>query len=122
MKPMNWISPTGLRPCAAMPTHRPLISSSDERRVDHALRPEALLQPDGGAEHAAVDADVLAEHDDVRVLLHGARERQVDGFDQRHLRHRTHPSARRAGRRRRAAARRRGDRTWSPARAALVAR
>ena len=28
MKPMNWISPTGLRPCAAMPTHRPLISSS----------------------------------------------------------------------------------------------
>src|SRR3990172_9336720 len=28
MKPMNWISPTGLRPCAAMPTHRPLIRSS----------------------------------------------------------------------------------------------
>src|SRR5260370_15663334 len=27
-KPMNWISPTGFRPCAAMPTHRPLISSS----------------------------------------------------------------------------------------------
>src|SRR5947199_781303 len=25
---MNWISPTGLSPCAAMPTHRPLISSS----------------------------------------------------------------------------------------------
>src|SRR6266516_6884072 len=28
MKPMNWISPTGLRPCAAMPTHSPLINSS----------------------------------------------------------------------------------------------
>src|SRR6266516_3902406 len=27
-KPMNWISPTGFRPCAAMPTHKPLISSS----------------------------------------------------------------------------------------------
>src|SRR6266536_353298 len=27
-KPMNWISPIGLRPCAAMPTHKPLISSS----------------------------------------------------------------------------------------------
>src|SRR6516162_2436422 len=25
---MNWISPTGLRPCAAMPTHMPLIASS----------------------------------------------------------------------------------------------
>src|ERR1700730_1944373 len=25
---MNWISPTGLRPCAAMPTHSPLINSS----------------------------------------------------------------------------------------------
>src|SRR5262249_22956262 len=25
---MNWISPTGLSPCAAMPTHKPLISSS----------------------------------------------------------------------------------------------
>src|SRR5262245_33220513 len=28
MKPMNWISPTGLRPCAAMPTQSPLIRSS----------------------------------------------------------------------------------------------
>src|SRR6266566_5679410 len=28
-KPMNWISPTGLSPCAAMPTQAPLISSSD---------------------------------------------------------------------------------------------
>src|SRR5262249_3917059 len=26
---MNWISPTGLSPCAAMPTQAPLISSSD---------------------------------------------------------------------------------------------
>src|SRR5215831_12666481 len=28
-KPMNWISPTGLSPCAAIPTQAPLISSSD---------------------------------------------------------------------------------------------
>src|SRR5262249_51015700 len=28
-KPMNWISPTGLSPCAAMPTQAPPISSSD---------------------------------------------------------------------------------------------
>src|SRR5258708_23755347 len=29
MKPMNWISPTGLSPCAAMPTQTALIKSSD---------------------------------------------------------------------------------------------
>src|SRR5438093_218126 len=29
MKPMNWISPTGFKPCAAMPTHKPLISRLD---------------------------------------------------------------------------------------------
>src|SRR5229473_1341501 len=28
MKPMNWISPTGLSPCAAMPTQTPQIKSS----------------------------------------------------------------------------------------------
>src|SRR5439155_15765703 len=28
MNPMNWISPTGFSPCAAMPTQSPLISSS----------------------------------------------------------------------------------------------
>ena len=72
-----------------------------ERRIDHPLGAEALLQADGGAKDAAVDADILAEHDDARILLHGARERQVDGFDQCYLRHGTPPSARRAGRRRR---------------------
>src|SRR5207247_2512087 len=33
---MNWISPTGFSPCAAMPTQSPLIRSSD-RRVDALL-------------------------------------------------------------------------------------
>src|SRR5262249_33811676 len=28
MKPENWISPTGFSPCAAIPTHNPLMSSS----------------------------------------------------------------------------------------------
>jgi hypothetical protein len=55
---MNWISPTGLRPCAA----------------------EALLQPHGGAKYAAIDADIFAENDDVRILLHGTGERQIDGL------------------------------------------
>ena len=59
-----------------------------ERRVDHPFRAEALLQTDGGAEDAAVDADVLAENDDVGILVHGAGERQIDGLDQGELRHR----------------------------------
>jgi hypothetical protein len=58
-----------------------------QRRVLHAQRPEALLQPDGGAEHAAVDAHVLAQHDHVRIVLERAREREVDAFDQRDAGH-----------------------------------
>src|SRR5262249_55971651 len=89
-----------------------------ERRVDHAPGAEALLQTNGGAEHAAVDTDVLPENDDVGVLLHGAGEREIDRLDQRELRHRALRGAPPAGRRRFAAARRRDDRTSSPARAA----
>ena len=43
-----------------------------QRRVDHAFGSEPLLQPDRGAEDAAVDAYILAEHDDIGVLLHGS--------------------------------------------------
>ncbi len=38
-----------------------------ERRVLHAILAELLLQAGGGPEHAAVHADVLAEHHDRRV-------------------------------------------------------
>ena len=58
-----------------------------ERRVDHPLGAEPLLQSHGGAENAAVDADVLAQHHHVGILLHGAGQRQIDRFDQRELRH-----------------------------------
>ena len=34
-----------------------------KRRIEHALRSEALLQAGGRAEDAAVDADVFAKHD-----------------------------------------------------------
>ena len=60
-----------------------------KRRVDHPLGAEALLQPGGGAEDAAVDADVFAEHQHIAILFHGAGQRQIDRFDQRHLRHRS---------------------------------
>ncbi len=62
-----------------------------ERRIDHALVAELLLQADRRAEHAAVDADVLAEHDDGIVVLHFVGERLGDGFDEGDLCHSIRP-------------------------------
>jgi hypothetical protein len=45
------------------------------------LWPKALLQADGRAKHPAIDADVLAEHDDRWIFRKRAGEREVDGFD-----------------------------------------
>src|SRR3977135_2689601 len=36
-----------------------------KRRIEYALRSETLLQSDGGAEDAAVDSNILAEHDHI---------------------------------------------------------
>ena len=58
-----------------------------QRRVQHALVAELLLQAGGGAKHAAVDAHVLAEHDHRRVCFHLVRQRQRDGFYKRDLGH-----------------------------------
>src|SRR5258707_14166699 len=62
-----------------------------KRRIEHAFRSKTLLQSDGGAEDAAVDSDILAEHDNIGVILHRAGECHVDGFDQRHLSHQSPP-------------------------------
>jgi hypothetical protein len=51
-----------------------------ERRVLHTILAEAFLQPCGGPEHAAVDADVLADHHDGIVMPHFPAMRQRDGF------------------------------------------
>ena len=40
-----------------------------ERRVDHALRSEPLLQPDSGAEDTAIDPDVFTKNDNVGIIL-----------------------------------------------------
>ena len=58
-----------------------------QRRVDDPVGAELLLEAVGGAEDAAVHADVLAEHDHARVALHLFVERLVDGLDQRLERH-----------------------------------
>jgi hypothetical protein len=43
-----------------------------QRRVEHALGAEALLQAGRGAEHAAVDADVLAQQQHALVVRDSA--------------------------------------------------
>ena len=47
-----------------------------DRRVAHARRTEAFEQADGGFEHAARAADVLAEEHDVLVAFHLLRDRR----------------------------------------------
>src|SRR4029077_12733399 len=58
-----------------------------QRRILYAYVAKALKQARGCAKHAAVDADVLAEYDNRRVVLHLPRMGLVDGFDHRQLRH-----------------------------------
>ena len=70
MKPENWISATGRRPGRGHADRDAADREFGERRVDHALRAEALEQALGGAKDAAVDPDVLAEHDHARILGH----------------------------------------------------
>ena len=84
---MNWISATGFSPWAAMAMAHAGDQSLGQRRVEHALRAEALLQAAGGAEHAAVDADILAEHDDVAIVLQFPGLREIDRLHHAHHRH-----------------------------------
>jgi len=54
-----------------------------EGSVDHPILAELLVQTLGGAEHAAVLADVLAHHQHVVVAGEFRRHRVADGLDQR---------------------------------------
>jgi hypothetical protein len=56
-----------------------------QRRVDDALISELREEAVRHAEHASVDADVLAQHQDVVVALHLLHEGEVDGLDHGHL-------------------------------------
>jgi hypothetical protein len=90
-KPESWISHTGLSPYSA--TDRAADDGRlRERAVDDAGAAETPVQVLRHAEDAAVHAHVLADDDDVRVLLHLLEQGQVQGFDHVELRHRA-PSA-----------------------------
>ena len=58
-----------------------------QRGVANAAFAEPLEEALGGAEHASVHPDVLAEHEHVVVLLHGPDQRHVHGLDERHVSH-----------------------------------
>ena len=59
-----------------------------KRRIHHALLAEALLQAFGDAEDSAVRADILAEKEDARVLLHLLDEGEIDCLDHVEVCHR----------------------------------
>lgn len=72
-----------------------------ERRVEHAVAAESLLQTLGHTEDAAIDADILAEKHDVVILLHLLDESEVDGLDKIEICHgRSSSSSFSAGQRR----------------------
>ncbi len=58
-----------------------------QRSVLHTVLAELLLKACGGAEHAAVHANVLSEHHHGWIAGHFPRVRAVDGFDHRHFCH-----------------------------------
>jgi hypothetical protein len=75
------------QPAARQPDRRADDHRLGQRHVDHAIGAEALLQPLGRAEDAAVDADVLPEHDHALVGRQRIAERRADGLDHRELGH-----------------------------------
>ena len=54
-----------------------------QRRVEHAIGPERLLQAIGNAKDAAEGADVLAKNQDLIIARQGVAEGEVDRFGQR---------------------------------------
>ena len=62
-----------------------------QRRVEHAVAAELVVQPVGGQEHAALLAHVLAEHDDRLVAAHLLGERVADRLDEGHDGHQSSP-------------------------------
>ncbi|MNT89105.1 hypothetical protein D3C72_2297750 [compost metagenome] len=58
-----------------------------QRRIHDARRAKARLQACGGAEHAAIDADILAQQQHIGIVLERMGQRQVDCFDQIDFRH-----------------------------------
>ena len=87
MKSENWISAHGPQAVERHADRRADDAVLGERRVDHALGAELVEQALGRAEHAAGLADVLAQHQHVRVAAHAFPEPVVHRLDECALRH-----------------------------------
>ena len=90
---MNCISHTGRMPMCAAPAAAPTKPASLMRRVDHPLGAEAVQQPLGHLERAAVGSDVLAQAEDARVSLHLLEQSLADRLEVGGLSHRGFPSS-----------------------------
>ena len=86
-KSANCISATGRSPMSAAPVRAADDRRLRERRVEHAPRPELLLEAVRDLEGAAVHPDVLAEHEDPRIAAHLLAEPVRDRLDVRPLGH-----------------------------------
>ncbi len=79
MKSPNMISMIGRSPATAAPNAAPDEGQLGDRRVEHALGAEPLLDAGGDREHAALlGGDVLAEEHDGLVALHLLDDRLAD--------------------------------------------
>ena len=58
-----------------------------QRRIEDAIRTEALEEPLGGSKHTAFGADVLANDENGGILGHRAGKRQIYGLDECNFRH-----------------------------------
>ena len=71
----------------AAPVQRADDRGLGQRRVEHAPVPELLLEAERDLEGAAVDADVLADHEDALVAPHLGAQPVGDRLQVRELGH-----------------------------------
>ena len=90
--PVNWISATGRKPCAASPIDTPAMPASASGVSSTRLSPCSRSNSVGGAKHSAVNADVLAQYQYARIVFHGTPERQIDCLYQAEFRHHARPA------------------------------
>ena len=76
----------GLQPMRRHPHRHAGDGRFRQRRILHPVLAEAFLKPGGGAEHAAVGAHILSDHDHVGVMLHFPAMRHRDGFNHGYFR------------------------------------
>jgi hypothetical protein len=60
---------------------QPTDQELGQRGIHDPFGSEPFLQSGRSPKHPAIHADILAEHNDIGILLHDARQGEVHGFD-----------------------------------------